>query len=127
MHVLLVDEHALFRTGLRCLLSELDEALTFAEAGRLAEALAHRGPPVDLLVLDPALPDRAGTDVVARLRAAHARAELVVVSADDDPARERAAMEAGASRYLRKAASSSQLVAALRALLDAESRRIAAH
>ena len=117
MHVLLVDDHALFRTGLRCLLSELDGALTFVEAGRLDAALAHRGEPVDLVMLDPALPDRGGVDPVSRLRAAFEPAALVVFSADDDPARVRAALDAGASGYLAKASSSRQLVDALRGVL----------
>lgn len=127
MHVLLVDDHALFRSGLRCLLSELDASLSFAEAGRLADALSHRDAPVDLVLLDPALPDRGGADAVARLRAAFPAASLVVVSADDDPARVRAASDAGANRFVRKASSSAQLVAALREVLAHERPRAAAH
>lgn len=126
MHVLLVDDHALFRSGLRCLLSELDAGLTFAEAGRLAEALSLPGPPPGLVFVDPALPDRAGTDPIRGLQLAHASAAVVVVSGDDDPARVRAALEAGASGYVRKASSSMQLVAALRDVLAREGRRAAA-
>ncbi|MFM1991959.1 MAG: hypothetical protein RJA99_4916 [Pseudomonadota bacterium] len=117
MHVLLVDDHALFRSGLRCLLSELDAGLSFAEAGRLADALSHRGPPVDLILLDPALPDRGGIDAIARLRAALPTAALVVFSEDDEPTRVRDVLDAGASRFVRKASSSAELVAALRDVL----------
>src|SRR5215471_3550464 len=97
MNVLLIDDHTLFREGLKFLLRSLDAALEVDEAGDCAAALAHaakRG--YDLVLLDLKMPGVAGLDALAALREAIPAAPLVVLSGEDNPGVVRAAIARGA-------------------------------
>lgn len=117
MNVLLIDDHALFRSGMRFLLSDLDRALHYLEAGDCAEAMAHVGEPIDLILLDLSMPGVSGGDAIDEIRAAFEAAALVVVSSEEDPRLVRRAIEAGASGYIPKTSSHAVLLGALRLVL----------
>jgi DNA-binding NarL/FixJ family response regulator len=118
MNVLLIDDHALFREGLKFLLRSLDAALVVDEAGDCAKALEHaakRG--YDLVLLDLKMPGVAGLDALAALREAIPAAPLVVLSGEDSPAVVRAAIERGAMGFIPKSSTPEVLLQALRLVL----------
>lgn len=117
MNVLLIDDHALFRSGMRYLLAELDRAIDVLEAGSVAQARAYVGRPVDLVLLDLQMPDASGDSAIGEIRAAFEQATLVVVSGEDAPALVRRAIELGASGFVPKSSSPTLLPHVLRLVL----------
>ena len=118
MNVLLVDDHALFREGLKFLLGSLDAALRVDEAGDCARALAHAAArSYDLVLLDLKMPGTAGLDALQALRDAIPAAPLVVLSGEDNPAVVRAAIERGAMGFIPKSSTPEVLIQALRLVL----------
>lgn len=113
--ILLADDHAALRTGLRYLLhrvfpdSAVIEACNYSEA----HALACRYRDLDLVVLDLAMPRNNPTDGVASMRSWLPTAAIMVFSASNDPQDILAASAAGANTYLHKSASSEEIVAAI--------------
>lgn len=118
MKILLVDDHALFRKGLKHLLSSLDANLELDEAEDAARALAlsaENG--YDLVLLDLKIPGVQGLDALDAIRAASPAAPIVVVSGEDDPRVVRAAIERGAMGYVPKTSSPEIMIQALRLVL----------
>jgi DNA-binding NarL/FixJ family response regulator len=118
MNVLLVEDHALFREGLKLLLPSFDTALRFDEAGNCAEALqlATRGR-YDLVLLDLNLPGLKGIEALKALREALPAVPLVVLSGEDDPQLVRDAIDAGAMGFIPKSSTKEVLIQALRLVL----------
>lgn len=118
MHVLLIDDHEMFRQGMKFLLSNLNEDLQFTDAGTCAEALAAlRESRIDLALLDLNMPDSDGLNALREIKGAHPSVTLAVLSGHDEPQLIREAIEEGASGFVPKASSSEVLVAALRLIL----------
>jgi DNA-binding NarL/FixJ family response regulator len=118
MNVLLIDDHALFREGLKFLLRSLDAALEVDEAGDCAKALEHAASRnYDLVLLDLKMPGVAGLDALAALRDAIPAAPLVVLSGEDNPGVVRAAIERGAMGFIPKSSTPEVLIQALRLVL----------
>src|SRR5262245_38430084 len=83
MNVLLIDDHALFREGLKFLLRSLDAALEVDEASDCAEALKRTAArSYDLVLLDLKMPGVAGLDALAALRDTIPAAPPVVLSGE---------------------------------------------
>lgn len=101
--VLICDDHPLFRGGLAAALRAEDDFEIAAEVGSLAElrdALENGDAgAVDLVLLDIDLPDGRGVDVVAELVG---RVAVIMLSAHDEPALVRRAMQDGARGFIRK-------------------------
>jgi two-component system response regulator NreC len=114
--LLLVDDHAIVRSGVRRLLIDAGFDVV-AEASSAAEALllAHSERP-DAIVLDIGLRDRSGLEILSDLRATGAR--VVILSMQDEPVYARRALEQGAQGYVLKDAADEELADALRAVLD---------
>ena len=118
MKILLVDDHALFRQGLRSLLLPLDVDLEIDEAGTCAEALERAATSrYDLVLLDLKMPGQSGLDALAALRAAIPDVPIVVLSGEDDPHTIRGAIESGAMGFIPKSSSHDLLIQALRLVL----------
>ena len=120
LRVLVVDDHTLFRTGLRNLLE--DEAFEVAEArsGELAlQAAAVREP--DVVLMDLNMPGISGVEATRRLEALSPATPVVMltVSADDRDVVD--AVRAGACGYLLKDAAIEEIVAGIRAVASGES------
>jgi two-component system response regulator NreC len=115
--VLVVDDHELVRLGIRQLLEAADGIEVVAATGDADDALveARRARP-DVVVLDIALGGQSGLELVGELRALGAR--VVILSIIDDAAHVKAALERGAQGYVVKESAVSQLVDAIRCVLD---------
>jgi two-component system, NarL family, response regulator LiaR len=115
IRVLLVDDHALVREGIRQILDkELDITVVGeAERGDLALELLDRVQP-DVVLLDVRMPGMSGIETTRRIRAAFPQMRILILSAHADFALE--AFSAGASGYVLKSARSRELVAALRSV-----------
>ncbi len=112
MRVLLVDDHAIVRSGLRRLLTTIAGAVIF-EAASGAEALqVARTERLTLIVLDLNLPDFGGLEMLSRLRPG-AGAPILVLSMHTEPLYVSRALESGAAGYVSKNASPEELVTAI--------------
>jgi DNA-binding NarL/FixJ family response regulator len=118
LKILLVEDHELFREGLKLLLSGLADEITFSEAATgdiaLEKAATER---FDVVLLDFHLPGVKGLEALHALRACAEHAVIVVLSAEDDPSTIRQVIEAGAAGYIPKRSSHAVMIAALRLVL----------
>lgn len=118
MNILLVDDHALFRGGLKSLLKELGAGLVLDEAGNCSQALQQAaGRRYDLILLDLNMPGLNRLDALAALRDAAPDAPVVVLSGETEPNLVRATIERGAMGFIPKSATPEVLIEALRLVL----------
>jgi len=111
--VFIVDDHGLFRSGVR---SELgDQVDVIGEADDVAPAIALIGERLpDVVLLDVHLPAGSGQDVVTAVKAAHPEVRFLALSASDAPEDVIAVIRAGARGYITKTISGPDLVDAIR-------------
>jgi DNA-binding NarL/FixJ family response regulator len=116
LRVFIVDDHEVLRTGTRQVLEASEDIIVVGEAddGTSALAVIDETNP-DVVLVDVRLPDRNGIDVARQLTLTHPNIRVVILSAYDDDAFVRAALEAGATGYLLKTMARDELVAAVRA------------
>lgn len=117
IEVLIVDDHAMVRKGLRMLLDAEPDIHVVGEAGTVAEAIelgAQLTP--SIVTLDLSMPGPSGVAAIERLRAAVPGARIIVVTMHDDPAYVRTAIAMGAAGYVNKSAADSELISAIRAV-----------
>lgn len=117
MKVLLVDDHALFRSGLRYLLADLQPGIEFREAEHSAAALALTDRSFDLILLDLHMPGTHGFGALASVREAFDNASVVIVSSEEDPKLIRQMIEGGAAGFIPKTSSPQVLISALTLVL----------
>ena len=117
MKLLLVDDHALFRSGLRLLLREFSAEIEFFEAGNPADALAFADKAFDLILLDLSMPGTHGTSALERMREAFVDMPIVVLSSEDDPGLIRQVIDLGASGFIPKSSTHRILISALQLIL----------
>ena len=111
--LLLVDDHNLFRTGLRLIVQDHPAVGTIAEAGSIAEACALNAVDTDLVLLDIQLPGMNGLDGLRPLRHACPKARIVLVSASVAPDAIHEARARGADGFLFKSASAEDILNAI--------------
>jgi two-component system response regulator NreC len=113
--VVIVDDHALVRSGLRLLLDGEDGISVEDEGGTADDAvrLARLHKP-DVVLLDVTMPGRSGLEAAPEILEAAPNAKILVLSMQDDPSYVRQAFSAGATGYLLKEAADAELVAAVR-------------
>jgi DNA-binding NarL/FixJ family response regulator len=113
MNILLVDDHALVRAGLRRLLAALPAEIAECASGQEALALLQ-GPVPDLVVLDLNLPGIGGLELLRRLLKDHPTLTVLVLSMHAEPLYAARALDAGAKGYISKNASPEELLLAVR-------------
>jgi two-component system, NarL family, response regulator NreC len=115
IRVLIVDDHAVVRAGLKLLVDAEDDLEAVGEAGSAREAIFEaRTTKPDVVLMDVMMPEQSGLAVVPQLVKEHPEATVLVLSMQDDPRYVREAFEAGASGYVLKEAADAELVAAIR-------------
>jgi two-component system response regulator NreC len=115
IRVLIVDDHAVVRSGLRLLLDAQEDIETVGEAGDARTAIFEaRAKKPDVVLMDVVLPDRSGLEVTPDVLKEAPDAKVLVLSMQDDPRYVKEAFSVGASGYVLKEAADSEVVAAVR-------------
>lgn len=115
--VLIADDHAIVRAGLRALLKSeagldlVGEAADGGEALRLAESLRP-----DILVLDLSMPDMDGIEVTRKVQTGLPGVRVLILTVHEDEALLREAIRAGAAGYILKQAAEAELIAAIHSI-----------
>ena len=122
IRVLLADDHAVVRKGIREFLEEEGDITVVAEAtdGHEALALAQELTP-DVVVLDIQMPGQSGIDVTRALRAAGSTVAILILTAYDDDPYIMAGIQAGANGYVLKSAAPEEIVRAVRVIHEGQS------
>jgi DNA-binding NarL/FixJ family response regulator len=122
--ILLIDDHAMFRSGLRMVLNaSLPDAEVF-EAGTLNEAM--RDAPdlldavLDIILLDIKLPGLNGVDGIALLKRKWPQVPVLMLSSQDEPETVRLALARGAAGFISKADTADNIIALLKRILRGE-------
>ena len=118
--IIIADDHPLFRGALKQAVLGVEGAPEVVEAGDFdaARAAAAANPNADLLLLDLAMPGVSGLSGLIALRAEFQGLPVVVVSASDDPATIRRALDLGASGFISKSAAIEEIREGIRSVLD---------
>jgi two-component system invasion response regulator UvrY len=115
INVLIADDHAIVRQGLKQILSETEDMLVTGEADDGAEALGlARQQPWDVFLLDVSMPNRNGIDTLKQLKKEFPRLPVLILSMHPEEQYAVRALKAGASGYLTKQSAPEQLVNAIR-------------
>jgi len=113
--VLVVDDHAVVRSGIRLLLEAEEDIEVVGEAGTAEEGVrAARLEKPDVVLLDVVMPGKSGIEATPDIRAAAKSAAVLVLSMQDDPSYVREAFASGASGYVLKEAVDVEVVRAVR-------------
>lgn len=117
IRVILCDDHAMIRRGIRDTLAEAVDIQVVAETGSYSEVReALRNTPCDVLVLDLNLPGRGGMEVLSSLREGDSSVKVLIVSMFPEDQYAIRCLRAGAQGYLNKAGDPANLVTAVRTL-----------
>jgi two-component system, NarL family, invasion response regulator UvrY len=120
--VMLVDDHALFRQGLREVLAKASDIRVSAEAGSYAQAIEMlRVNDVNVVVADLSMPGRDGIDLISHVRTSSPEVAILVLTMHEDSEYAARALRSGASGYMTKASTSEDLVSAIRRIASGRS------
>jgi two-component system nitrate/nitrite response regulator NarL len=122
IQLLLIDDHSLFRRGLKALLSQDERFQVAGEAGDVGEALrclAQQRP--DVILLDNHLPGVRGVDAIPALKEAAPAARVLMLTVSENENDLAAALQAGADGYLLKTVESDQLCDTIVKVMEGES------
>ena len=115
IRIVIVDDHAVVRSGLRLLLDGQEDMEVVGEAGdartAVFEARAHKP---DVILMDVVMPTGSGIEATPAVLKEAPDAKVLILSMQDDPVYVREAFAAGASGYVLKEAADAEVVAAIR-------------
>lgn len=115
IRVLVVDDHAILRDGIRSLLERQDDILVVGEAANGHEALAQcEALRPDIVLMDLAMPEMDGLEATRRLRERHPEVKVLLLTQHDNQEYIVPALQAGAVGYILKRSGSREVVAAIR-------------
>jgi two-component system response regulator NreC len=121
IRVLVVDDHAVVRSGLRLLLDAQDDIETVGEAENAERAVFEAiDLKPDVILMDLVMPGKGGIEGMPAVREAVPDAKVLVLSMQDDPRYVREAFAAGAAGYVLKEAADTDVVTAVRAVAAGE-------
>ena len=115
IRVLLADDHAIVRAGLKEILADTGDIAVAAEATNGQEVMARiRGHDYDVVVLDMSMPGRSGIELIKQVKDEKPKLRILVLTMHSEEQYAVRALKAGASGYLTKDSAAEQLVAAIR-------------
>ncbi|MBL4827227.1 MAG: response regulator transcription factor [Spongiibacteraceae bacterium] len=116
--ILIVDDHALFRTGLNMILKQDERIETVLEAGTVMEALNHSQSEIDLILSDIQMPGLNGLDGIKVLKEKFSNTPIIMLSASHDTGDMQDALDSGAGGFLPKSSSAEMIIKAISAVLN---------
>jgi DNA-binding NarL/FixJ family response regulator len=121
INILTIDDHAMFRSGLRKVLEDEPDMRVIGEAGEWADGLAQIARlPVDLVLLDINLPGRSGLEVLEVICKRHPTVHTVMLSMYAEPQYARRALTSGARGYISKDMEASDLINTVRGVMKGQ-------
>lgn len=115
--VMIIDDHAVLRSGLRLLIDAQEDMKVVAETGSIDEAMAQAGQvAVDVVTLDISMPGTRGLEGLSSIRGAYPRARVLLLTMHDEESLVRSAIALGAAGYVCKSVADSQLIGAIRSI-----------
>jgi DNA-binding NarL/FixJ family response regulator len=118
MRVLIADDHAIFRLGLKDLLTDEFHKVTFAEAQNADETLEHiRRQNWEIAILDISMPGRSGLDILEEIKRVRPKLPVLLLSMHPEEQFARRALKSGAAGYLTKESVPEELKKAVRKAL----------
>jgi DNA-binding NarL/FixJ family response regulator len=118
LRALCVDDHAIFRQGVKQILAQYDRQLTIGEAATAAEAMKlFREDRWDVVILDLSLPDRSGLQLLTEFKREQPDLPVLVLSMHADDEYAVRALRNGASGYVTKESAPEELVTAVKKLM----------
>lgn len=122
INVLLADDHAVVRAGIRQFLEQAEDIVVIAEAddGEMAQSLIIEKQP-DVAVLDIQMPKASGIEVTRWIRANYPQVGVLVLTAYDDDPYVMAVLQAGANGYVLKTAAPKEMIQAVRDVHEGKS------
>lgn len=118
MKVLIADDHAVFRRGLRETLAEAFSRVTFGEAGTAQETLEQvRRQDWDVVILDISMPGKSGLDILDDLKRLRPRMPILLLSMHPEQQFARRALKSGAAGYLTKDSVTDELKEAVKKIV----------
>lgn len=117
-NILLIDDHAMFRAGLRMVLDANMRDIEVFEAGTLNEALYGTTITPDVVLQDIKMPGLNGVECVAVLQRKWPLAPVLILSSQDDPETVRSALAHGAADFVSKAHTAEKIIAAINLALQ---------
>jgi DNA-binding NarL/FixJ family response regulator len=119
LRILLADDHAVVREGLKALINAQADMKVVGEAGTGEEAWRlARTAEADVIVMDLSLPDLSGARVTARIKHTRPQLKVLVLTAYEDKSYMRQLFEAGATGYLLKRAAAQEITGAIRTVAN---------
>ena len=119
MHILIADDHAVVRRGLREILADALPGAEFFEAGNGDEVLSHLGnTQTGLLVLDISMPGRSGMDVLRDVKHTYPRLPVIILSCQPEEQYAVRCLRAGAAAYINKESAPEELEMATKKILS---------
>jgi len=119
MHILIADDHAVVRRGLREILSDALPGSTFAEAGNGDEVLGQLAKvPVALVVLDINMPGRSGVDILRDVKHTYPRLPVIILSCHPEDQYAVRCLRAGAAAYINKDGAPEELAIATKTIMS---------
>jgi DNA-binding NarL/FixJ family response regulator len=119
MHILIADDHAVVRRGLREILADSLPGSEFSEVGNGDEVMGHLGKSlISLLVLDINMPGRSGMDVLRDVKHTYPRVPVIILSCQPEDQYAVRCLRAGAAAYINKESASEELARATKKILS---------
>jgi len=116
--VLIIDDHALFRTGMKLILTQIGKVAEVVEANTIKEAFSLSDQNFDIILSDIHMPGLNGIDGIKPLRDKFGSTPIVILSASTDSADASKAKLFGASGFMNKASAADEMVSRIQQVID---------